>query len=230
MKQQEYDWQKFLGFVPNDPELFVTALTHKSYHNEHPHAQHNERLEFLGDAVLELITSTHVFHKFPEEQEGKLTKLRSAMVKGQNLANVAENLKLESLIRLSSGEAKAGGAEKPTVLANTLEALIGAIYLDQGLPSAQVFITDHILPTLTDTDNVLDPKSELQEWSQAELKQTPLYRVTSEDGPDHDKIYTVQVNLGGQKYGEGQGTSKQKAEQSAAQDALERMQEKNTEE
>ena len=216
-------WQSLFDWQPFDEQLFITALTHKSHYNENPDQQHNERLEYLGDAVLELVVSSYLYQEFPQEQEGKLTKMRSALVKGDNLAKVSQTLDISQHIRLSSGETKAGGGAKTSVLANTLEALIGAIYLDQGLPTAEDFIMQHIVSTLDQVTSITDPKSAFQEWAQAQHNMTPVYKLTADNGPDHDKTYTMQVSLGDTIYGQGTGTSKQKAEIAAAQNALEQM-------
>jgi ribonuclease III len=205
--------------------LLKEALTHRSYLNENPGWQvpHNERLEFLGDAVLELATTETLFEQFPKEPEGKLTTLRAALVNYQMLARLSKQISLENFILMSRGEAKDTGRARAVILANAMEALIGAIYLDGGYAAAKKFVEKFILP---ETAEVLqkklyrDPKSLLQEKSQAELKVTPSYQLLSESGPDHQKIFTVGVYVGEKKISEGKGFSKQEAEVDAARKAL----------
>lgn len=210
-----------------DIELLDSALVHKSYVNEHKHEKktHNERLEFLGDAVLELLATEFLYVTFPEKGEGHLTSFRSALVKGKHLAEVARDLNLGQYLLLSRGEEKSGGREKNYILANALEALIGAIYLDKGFQSAHKFIYKFIL---TNLENILqkglhvDAKSHLQEISQERHGITPVYNVLSESGPDHNKTFEVGVYIADKMVGKGTGSSKQKAEDSAAKDALKR--------
>jgi ribonuclease III len=208
-----------------DKELLNTVFVHKSYLNEHKNEkiEDNERLEFLGDAVLELVTTEYLYNKFPNKQEGELTSWRAALVRGLHLANIAQYLELGAYLFLSRGEEKSGGREKGYILANTIEALIGAIYLDRGFKPAKEFISKFIL---TDLEEILkrglhkDAKSILQEISQDKKGVTPEYKVVSETGPDHDKIFVVEAFLGDKKVGKGEGKSKQNAEQNAAEDAL----------
>ncbi|MCA9388356.1 ribonuclease III [Candidatus Berkelbacteria bacterium] len=208
----------------SSPELFEQVFIHRSYLNEHRSLKtdHNERLEFLGDAVLELV-STEFLYKNYDNPEGELTNWRSALVKGEMLAKVAKDLGLEAYLLLSKGEQKGKGKARSLILANTFEALVGAIYLDQGYEMATKFISDHILIHLEEilAHNLhIDSKSDLQEKSQSALSVTPRYELTSSTGPDHDRVFTVEVFLGEQAVAEGQGKSKQKAEQSAAANAL----------
>lgn len=218
--------ENLTGHQFKNQNLLKEALTHRSYLNENPGWQvpHNERLEFLGDAVLELATTETLFEQFPKEPEGKLTTLRAALVNYQMLARLSKQISLENFILMSRGEAKDTGRARAVILANAMEALIGAIYLDGGYESAKKFVEKFILP---ETAEVLqkklyrDPKSLLQEKSQAELKVTPSYQLLSESGPDHQKIFTVGVYLDEKKIAEGKGFSKQEAEVDAARKALE---------
>jgi ribonuclease-3 len=204
-----------------DHTLLETAFVHTSYLNEHKSQplHDNERLEFLGDAVLELVTTEHLYGSFPETKEGQLTSFRSALVKGKHLAEVARTLGLGQYLLLSHGEEKSGGREKNYILANTLEALIGAIYLDRGFLTAHKFIDRFILTNLGDILRKglhVDAKSRLQELSQEKLGITPSYQVLSESGPDHNKVFEVGAFIEGNLIGKGTGSSKQKAEEQAA--------------
>ncbi len=216
--------QKNIKITFKDPDLLVSALTHRSYLNENRdfHLSHNERLEFLGDAVLELIATRYLYDNYPHP-EGELTNFRSALVNYRMLSEIARRLKLEDFLQMSKGEAKDTGRARQVILANAVEALIGAIYLDQGYEVAREFVTREILIELPDIINqgaYLDPKSKLQEIVQEKNGITPHYDVLEEKGPDHDKIFTVGVFLGKKQVGQGQGPSKQEAEVSAAQNAL----------
>lgn len=208
-----------------DVKLLLTALVHSSYLNEHKDQErdHNERLEFLGDAVLELVTTEYLYAAFPKSEEGELTSLRSALVKGKHLSQVAKELELGKFIFLSRGEEKSGGREKSYILANTLEALIGAVYLDRGFAVAHKFISRFILTNLGDILRKglhVDAKSKFQEIAQDTLGVTPTYSVLSELGPDHDKVFEVGAYLGEILVAKGKESSKQKAEQDAAVAAL----------
>lgn len=208
-----------------DRALLETAFVHTSYVNEHKHEKKrdNERLEFLGDAVLELVTTEFLYDTFPETGEGQLTNFRAALVKGKHLAEVARNLKLGQYLMLSRGEEKSGGREKNYILANTLEALIGGIYLDRGFAIAHKFITNFILTNLGEILKKglhIDAKSKLQEISQEKFGITPTYQVLQESGPDHKKSFEVGVFIGDKMLGKGLGSSKQTAEQEAAFAAL----------
>lgn len=207
--------------------LLTEALTHRSYLNENRQAsQHNERLEFLGDAVLELAVSEFLFRTYPDEPEGNLTAYRASLVKTSTLAKVAESLDLGNLLRLSKGEELSGGRTNRSLLANTFESVIGALYLDQGFASVVTFIQQHLLPEL---ENIIklglfkDHKSALQEHVQAQGHESPVYRVESESGPDHDKEFTVSVVVDGENLATGAGKSKQAAQQAAARHALEKL-------
>lgn len=206
-------------------DLLRQALTHRSYLNEHPSSklEHNERLEFLGDAVLELVVTDYLYAKFPEANEGDLTAYRAALVNAETLGNLGQDLGFEPYLLLSRGEAKDNGRARQAILANTYEAIIGAIYLDQGYVAARNFISDHLFPL---THKIIaaglwqDAKSHFQEQAQATAEITPTYKVISEHGPDHDKMFTVGLYLGSELVTEGTGPSKQRAEQDAARRGL----------
>ncbi len=210
----------------NNISLLEKAFTHRSFINEHGGAywDHNERLEYLGDAVLELAVSNHLYHKFPKEKEGVLTAYRSALVNTTTISLAAQKLGMNECLRLSKGEAKDTGRARTFILADVFEAVIGAIYLDQGFEIAEKFIAENIFPL---TDNVIkerlwqDAKSFFQEKAQEVVSITPTYQVMKEEGPDHDKTFTVGVFLDEEKVAEGEGVSKQEAEQNAAKNALE---------
>lgn len=208
-----------------DLSILDNALVHKSYVNEHKSEgkAHNERLEFLGDAVLELVTTEYLYGSFPDSGEGQLTTFRSALVKGKHLAQVAREIGLGEYLLLSHGEEKSGGREKNYILANALEALIGAIYLDRGFSVAHKFISNFILTKLGDILRHglhVDSKSKFQELSQEKQGITPAYQVMTEQGPDHNKVFEVGAFIGDVLVGKGTGSSKQKAEEAAAADAL----------
>lgn len=205
-------------------DLLKQAFVHRSYINEHSSQglEHNERLEFLGDAVLELAVTDHLYNNYPNP-EGELTSWRSALVKTESLASLAEKLELGQYLLMSRGEAKSGGRSRQALLANMVEAIIGAIYLDLGYESAKKFIDKHIiatLPGILKNQSYIDAKSKFQEVAQDHDGITPHYEVLAEDGPDHDKIFTVGVYLGKKEYGRGKGPSKQAAQQAAAEQAL----------
>ncbi len=205
-------------------DLLRSALTHRSYLNENRSYElpHNERLEFLGDAVLELITTEYLYRNF-QNPEGELTNLRSSLVNYRLLADIAKSLGLEDFVLLSRGEAKDTGRARQVILANTFEALIGAIYMDQGMEPSRRFITDTVLsrlPEIMASQTYLDPKSRFQEIVQEKLTVTPTYKVLSESGPDHAKTFVVGVYIDDRLVGEGTGSSKQDAEVEAAKDAL----------
>ncbi|MEK9170586.1 MAG: ribonuclease III [Patescibacteria group bacterium] len=217
--------EKLLSYQFKNKKTLEEAATHRSYLNENPKwpLPHNERLEFLGDAVLELIVTEALFEKFPREQEGKLTTLRAALVNYQMLAKISKKISLEKFLMMSRGEAKDTGRAREVILANAMEAIIGAIYLDGGYKEAKKMVDKFIFP---ETEDVIekgldrDPKSLLQEKSQAELKLTPGYKLLSEKGPDHKKVFTIGVYFGDEEIAEGEGFSKQEAEVVAAQKAL----------
>lgn len=215
-----------LGFEIDQPQLYETALTHRSYLNEkgRSHLEHNERLEFLGDAVLELVVTEYLYRTY-SEPEGILTNWRSALVKTESLSGVARNLQIEEWLRLSRGERKGSQRARRQILANTVEAIIGAIYIDRGYEPAQKFITENIistLPKILDEGTWQDSKTKYQELTQEKEGETPEYEVLEESGPDHDKRFTVGVFVGGDIRGKGVGSSKQIAQQKAATDALQK--------
>jgi ribonuclease III len=199
----------------------LTAVTHRSYLNEHKEATqgHNERYEFLGDAVLELVITDFLFHKYPEKPEGELTAIRAALVNTVSLSDVASKLNLSEFLLLSKGEEKDTGRARQYILANTFESIIGAIYLDKGYDEAKEFIARNLFDK---TETIVakrlwqDAKSRFQELAQEHTSITPSYETLSQTGPDHDRVFTVGVFLGGEKIAEGKGRSKQEAEQSAA--------------
>jgi len=206
-------------------DLLRTALTHRSYLNENRsyNLPQNERLEFLGDAVLELITTEYLYNKF-EKPEGELTNLRAALVNHRILSRVGHQIALQEHILMSRGEAKDTGRARDIILANAVEALIGAIYLDGGREAAQKFIERFILTELDgimERQSYVDPKSRLQEIVQEEISVTPVYRVITESGPDHDKRFVVGVMVEKKQIGKGSGPSKRDAEVAAAENALE---------
>ena len=210
-----------------DPSLLERALTHRSYLNEYPGLalEDNERLEFLGDAVLDFVTGAWLYNRFPELPEGRLTSLRAALVKTDALAELALRIGLNEHLRLGKGESDSGGRGRTSLLADAFEAVLGALYLDQGLDAVKDYV-EGLLPE--EVDRILaeqgdrDAKSILQEWSQAEYGITPRYRTVSEAGPDHAKSFTVEARIGDKVVGRGEGLSKQAAAQAAASDALKR--------
>ena len=220
-----HEWAKEkLGCDFENINLLVTALTHRSYLNEHKKSasEHNERLEFLGDADLELVTTDFLFSNY-DKPEGILTAWRSALVRTESIGAAGERLGYEKLIRMSRGEKQGSARARQQILANAFEATTGAIYLDKGYEAAKKYITDNILSTLPqilEEESWRDPKSYLQEISQARDGFTPIYKVLKEDGPDHDKIFTLGVFVGDKKMGEGEGPSKQIAQQEAAREAI----------
>ena len=208
----------------NDNNLLQSALTHRSNLNENRKwpLPHNERLEFLGDAVLELITTEYLYRNFPNP-EGELTNLRSALVNYKMLSEIAQGLGLEQFIMLSKGEAKDTGRARQVILANAIEALIGAIYLDAGFEVTRTFVKDFVITQLAgvlSAGKVLDPKSKFQELTQEKLGITPHYRVLAEWGPDHSKSFEVGVFVGERQIAKGVGSSKQEAEIAAAENGL----------
>ncbi len=223
------DFSKFediIGIKFKNKALLEQAFTHRSYLNEHRDLKtgHNERLEFLGDAVLELIVTEYLFNKYTESTEGELTSYRSALVNAITLSDAASKLGMNDFLLLSKGEAKDLGRARQIILANTMEAFIGAVFLDAGYESAKFFISKYIfslIEKIVEEKSWLDAKSKFQEQSQENEAVTPLYKTIKEEGPDHDKKFTVAVFLGKDKIAEGEGKSKQEAEQVAAQKALE---------
>jgi len=221
-KYQAFAGEQLPGFGKID--LLVTAFTHRSYLNEHKKTvkEHNERLEFLGDAVLELVVTEFLYTRF-SEPEGVLTNWRSALVRTESLSAVASQLGFEPLLRLSRGEKRGSQRARAQILANAYEAVIGAVYLEKGYPAAEKFITNTLLPGFDEilySGSWVDPKSRLQEAVQSKEGFTPVYKVLSEEGPDHDKTFVVGVFVDNKLRGEGTGPSKQAAQVAAAQVAL----------
>ncbi len=219
------DKERLVGVTFEDKKLLTQAFTHRSYINENrgTKMQHNERLEFLGDAVLELITTEFLYEKFPKRNEGELTAIRAALVNTITLSEVAHELKFNSELLLSKGESKDTGRARQAILANTFEAVIGAVYLDQGLESARAFIAKNLLPRterIVDECLWVDAKSKFQEKAQEHIGVTPVYQTLNEAGPDHDKQFTVGVFVQNRKIASGTGKSKQDAEQAAARAGL----------
>jgi ribonuclease-3 len=213
-----------LGSAFNDADLLVTAFTHRSYLNEHRKSvsEHNERLEFLGDAVLELVVTEYLYTNY-EDPEGILTNWRSSLVRTESISAAADRAGFEPLLRLSRGEKRGSDRARMQILANSFEAVVGALYIDQGYEAAKRFITESILSTfesILESGSWEDPKSKLQELAQAQDTATPIYKVISEEGPDHDKTFTVGVYVNGKLKGQGTGPSKQTAQQQAASAAL----------
>lgn len=222
------DLQERLGLRFNNQALLRQALTHRSYLNENPQAPHsdNERLEFLGDALLDFVVAEYLFDHYPNLREGDLTNLRAALVKASTLAGFAREIELGKYLLLGRGEAAGGGRHRRSLLCAAFEALAGAILLDQGLAAAHSFLLRFIEPALDDIsarELDKDAKSELQELSQGLWQLTPSYRTVSEEGPDHAKEFTVEVLIGAEVFGRGIGRNKQAAAQRAASQALDRI-------
>ncbi len=218
--------QKNLGTNFKNQDLLEQALVHRSYINEHPdfHFGHNERLEFLGDAVLEIIITEYLYKQFPNTPEGDLTNWRASLVNSKMLHSIAEDLKIENYLLLSKGEAKDKNSKaRIYILANAVEAIIGAIYLDGGIEPASTFVHKHILVKLEyilKNHLYLDPKSKFQEIAQEHEGFTPVYKTISEEGPDHEKVFTVGLYLNEVLIATGKGTSKQEAQIMAAENGL----------
>ena len=224
MNNQISNFEKNIGVQFTNKTLLETALTHRSYLNEHKGIpEHNERIEFLGDAVLELIVSDFLYKTYSDRPEGELTSFRSALVKTDSLAQAAKELEIGKYIRLSKGEEDSGGREKDYLLANAFEAVLGAIYLDKGYDTCKDFINRVLLPKIGEIVEYrldIDSKTKIQELAQSVYKTTPTYEVIKEEGPDHSKIFTVAVKLDDKVIGQGQGASKQKAEEQAASEGI----------
>jgi len=234
MTRNEFEWNGIesaselsqrLNLSFSNLSLLTRALTHRSYVNENPKAlEDNERLEFLGDAVLDFIVGAWAYNRFPEMQEGELTKVRSALVRNDHLASFSRQLKLSRALRLGRGEFTSGGHDRDTLLGSLFEAFVGALYLDAGLGVVEAFVR----PMLDASqkyilDELNDPKSRFQEWAQSEKLGTPQYITISSSGPDHAKEFEVEVRLKGIAYGTGRGTSKNAAAHNAAQAALDAL-------
>ena len=222
------DFESTLGFTFHDKYLLTRALTHRSYLNENPDLPYldNERLEFLGDAILDFVAAEYLYQRFPEMSEGDLTSLRAALVKGESLARFSTDLGIAPYLLMSRGEDAAGGRTRPPLLAGAFEALIGALYLDQGFDAAREIILRFVTPAAEQVHHQRldrDAKSMLQELSQGRLQVTPQYRLVETRGPDHAKEFTIEVVLKDKVYGHGVGRNKQTAEQEAARVALETL-------
>jgi ribonuclease-3 len=219
------DLNRRLGLSFSDLSLLTRALTHRSFVNEFPYSvEDNERLEFLGDAVLDFTAGAWVFNRFPEMPEGDLTKVRSALVRNEQLAKFARKLDLGRALRLGRGEASSGGHDRDNLIGSAFEALVGALYLDRGLGAVDAFV----IPIFEDAreailNEIHDPKSQLQEWTQSQKKGSPHYRLVNKSGPDHAVVFEMVVEVAGEVKGSGSGTSKSLAEHAAAQDALKNL-------
>lgn len=216
------EFQKKIGISFHDPKLLTHALIHSSYANERKMSKdkNNERLEFLGDAVLELITSDYLFRTYKKEPEGKLTKLRASLVCEPTLAMCAKDIALGEYLLLSRGEDMTGGRERDSILSDAFEAVIGAVYLDQGIESARKFIETHLLKDVENKVLFFDAKTQLQEIIQGEGNETLHYVLVKEEGPDHQKQFAIEARLGDEVIGRGVGRSKKTAEQHAAFEAI----------
>lgn len=217
--------ETLLGITFTDKQLLLSAITHRSYLNEHREAtwEHNERLEFLGDAVLELVVTDYLYRTYPAKPEGELTAVRAALVNTVSLSATSDGMGVNPFLLMSKGEAKDEGRARQYILANVFESLVGAMYLDQGYEVAREFIAGKLFAK---TDEIIakrlwqDPKSRFQELSQEQVSVTPTYKLLSQSGPDHDRIFTIGVYLKNDEVATGQGRSKQEAEQAAAEKAI----------
>lgn len=219
-------FEQTIGIIFKDKTLLERAFIHRSYINENPRLgrEHNERFEFLGDAVIELIVTDYLFRTYASHTEGELTAYRSALVNAVIMSEVAYELNMNEYLLLSKGEQKDTGRARQTILANTYESFVGALYLDQGYEACKIFILKTLIPRLTEIiakKSWRDPKSHVQEEAQERVGVTPSYRVIAENGPDHDKFFTIGIFFGDKKIAEGKGKSKQEGEQKAALAALE---------
>ena len=219
--------QKKIGIVFTNKTLLTTAFIHRSYLNEHKKYKgpSNERLEFLGDAALSIVVSSFLYEKLPNATEGKLTTSRASLVRTETLAKIATSLSLGKHLVLSKGEEDTGGRENPSILANTFEALVGAIYLDQGIDKVEEFLKKTVLSDWKSLieSAVPDNKSKLQEFVQRKYHVSPIYKLISSWGPDHARQFEIDVFIGEKKMGRGTGNNKQSAAQNAARDALTRL-------
>ncbi len=224
------EFEAATGLFFHDKSLLERALTHRSYLNERPEFPQfdNERLEFLGDAILDFLVGEYVYHRLPEVREGDLTSMRAALVRTETLAQFARRLQLGRYLRMGHGEAESGGRERTATLCAAFEALVGALYLDQGMERVRQLLIPFLEPELERIQQYAlskDPKSRLQEWSQSHRGVPPEYRTVEQRGPDHAKEFVIEVWIGNQPYGRGEGRSKQAAAQAAAAAALARVQE-----
>jgi ribonuclease-3 len=226
-RESPEEFAERIGLAFHDDLLLRRALTHRSYLNEHPEAlEDNERLEFLGDAVLDFVVGAWLYNHFPEMSEGDMTRMRAALVKTEQLAAFAQQLDIGPVLRLGRGEEEGGGRERLAMLCASFEALVGALFLDQQIEAVQKFVSP-MLARAAESILILrgdrDPKSLLQEWAQAQGFDAPNYQIIEENGPDHEKMFTVKVVVDGEAYAEGVGPSKQSASKAAAQQALEKL-------
>jgi len=220
------EYLQSIGISTENIDLYTQSFTHKSYSNEKLVAS-NERLEFLGDAVLELIVTEFLYQKFPEKTEGELTAFRSALVRKESLAKTAKTIGLGNQLLLSRGEKRSHGENKDYILANTFEAILGAIFLDKGIDQAKIFVENYLLSSLdsiVENKKHIGPKTAFQEYAQAEKMGTPTYELISEEGPDHKKNFVMGAYLKEELIEKGTGNSKQKAESDAAYNALVKLQ------
>lgn len=219
--------QETIGITFKDAELLKQAFVHRSHLNEARHIKvSNERLEFLGDAVLSFLTSRFLYETYPDYPEGILTNIRSALVKTTMLSEIAKELRLGELLFLSHGEEASGGRTNQSLLADVFEALLGAVFLDQGIDVCRNYLTRYLFPraaTIVSSRAYIDFKSYLQEIVQQDARVSPTYEVVKSEGPDHARVFWVEARSGGKTLGQGQGKSKQEAEQQAALHALEKM-------
>ncbi len=219
------EFQRQIGLRFRRPDLLAQALTHRSFVNEQPDAAlpDNERLEFLGDSILDFVITNMIFERYPDLPEGDLTRLRAALVRTETLAELANTCRIGEALRMGKGEDGSGGRRRRSILCDAFEALLGALYLDQGLAAVEGFVLPLLMPRADDilAEGLhLDARSALQEWSQALHNVTPVYRVVASAGPDHDRAFTVEVLIGEQAAGRGTGKSKQAAAQAAARAVL----------
>ncbi|MCA9372247.1 ribonuclease III [Candidatus Woesebacteria bacterium] len=221
--------EKQINITFHNQQLLKNVFVHRSYLNEHRSFSlpSNEKLEFLGDSVLSLTTSIYLYKEYPQLHEGDYTDIKAAIVRTESLGEAAKKLDLGSHLLLSKGEEASGGRSKITLLADCMEALIAAIFIDQGFEKAYMFIADHLfgntLKEIIESKSYLSPKSHLQQWTQARYKQLPKYKLVSEKGPEHDKTFTIEVRVKDQSIAQASGDSKKKAEEKAAANALEKL-------
>lgn len=222
------DFARRAGLSFRDRDLLERAVTHRSFLNEHVEAdEDNERLEFLGDAALDLLSAAALYRRFPDDDEGKLTRVRSVLVRTDTLAEMAMEIGLGEVMRLGKGEEASGGRLRPALLCAAFEALMGALYLDAGLDAVESFVAprfERAITAIVEAEAEFDPRSRLQIWAQAERKETPRYRTIAASGPDHAREFVVQVLVGEKALAEGRGHSKQEAAQQAAASALDELQ------
>jgi len=227
LTQEREDPQSFaarLALPIRDSRLLLRALTHRSYLNENPQAlEDNERLEFLGDAVLDFVVGAWLYQRFPEMNEGEMTRLRASLVSTERLGEFGRQIQINRALRIGHGEEEGGGRTRTSMLCNAFEALVGALYLDGGIPAVDAFLAPlmpEAVERIMDSESDRDPKSLLQEWAQARGYGAPQYRIVEEHGPDHSKDFVVEALVNGRAVARGEGRSKQAASKAAARDAL----------